>query len=162
MKIISSLFAAAALIGAASTPAVAGITPKGTIEGIQPVSNKGYEAFKTFAVEIASFGGGPDGHYQMVMNVKNKGSGLATLTASDFVATLLNDKNESRKSWGEIYDGNAIGPAGSFPPIQETIKLGPGEQRKIKLGFPGSKGFAPKFLVLEEVARGKVKYAISD
>ncbi|QPQ54927.1 hypothetical protein IC614_11535 [Allosphingosinicella flava] len=165
MTFTSSLFsaAAAAALLAAATPAAAGISPSGTIEGVQKVTNAAYEGFPTFAFSISSFGAASDGHYQMVVDVINKGKSTAGLTASELKVTLLNERDESRVNWGELYDGKAIGPSGSFPPIQDTIKLGPGEKAKIKLGFPNTKGFKPKKLILQDVdSKNTVTYAISN
>jgi len=119
---------------------------------MQRVSTGQLQRFGLYSMAIEEFGTGPDGHFQVVIAVRNDTENRAGLVASHLDLTLVDADGEAKRSWGDLFKVKVSGPYSSLQIHNETLWMEPGDQVRVRLAFPDSKGFVPVKMRLAERA----------
>jgi hypothetical protein len=110
---------------------------------VVPTNVRQYANYGIWDFRIEELAPGPDGDWQAVVRVRDAATYRVGLTGGGVVLTLFDEDGRSLQSDGRIYRASVAGSAPQLEAVPQTLWMEKGDEVRVRLRIPDSRGFKP-------------------
>jgi len=136
---LSIALAAATVLTAIATSAAGQTVPSGTI----PASLREYSNYGIWDFKLEELGPAADGEWQAVVKVRDAARYPVGVSAGGVMMVLFDEDGRGLSSTDVIYRASITGSRHQLEAIPQTLWMEKGDEVRIRIRVPDSKGFKP-------------------